>query len=168
MTTRARLLSAVTASGISAIAATGLLLGGAALPARADDVRTPLFIGAAGSGIGIIVAWYVGWTRLGDALSTRRGRLVVVRVSVRAVVTGAAIVAVVLGTLGATWPTDVTSMTLDRVGPAVLYPLAGAAFVSGIAFAWGLAMFGIPALALTMPIVALWRVIVRRVLGTAR
>jgi hypothetical protein len=159
---RRRLVGALAASGICALVSIALLMAGATVPSATGTwLRGPLLAGALWAGVGVTVGWYLGWTRAEDALSARRASEVVVAISWRAVILGAALIAIALAAGSARWPAPVPAVTLDRLGEVVLAPLGSIAFLFGLAFICGIAVFGLPVLLVTAPLVAIWRLIVR-------
>jgi hypothetical protein len=112
------------------------------------------------AGAGVPVAAHLGWIRLEAALSDQPWPEVVLFASARAVFEGSLLMAVLM-VVGSGIQLDTSELSVALVGPRVLAPvLSGLAFT---AFVWavGLFVFGLIAVPLVAPIVAVWRVVVR-------
>jgi hypothetical protein len=158
---RLRLAAAALAILLCLGIAIALLLAAAAIPA--GDVRTGLLIVAFAAGIGVVVGPWVAWrSAVAVAGPNRSVRRLVPGLAVRAVVAGALLVSIggVLASVGE-WATFSAGFTLSTVGDAVLKPIANAVAWIALDFSIGLLIFGLPALAVTMPIVAVWASLIR-------
>ena len=163
---RDRLVSAMVGAGLMAVATLGLLFAGVSAPVQAtsDGIRTSLLILAACSALGIVIAAHLGWTKVDRALSSEPARQTALFVGIRAIVEGAALVAIAM-TVGSDWRINVASLTPANVLPEIVAPLLGIVGFALVVWVIGLCVFGLPAIALVAPPVAAWRWTVRLVVG---
>jgi len=87
----------------------------------------------------------------------------VAAVSFRAVLSGASVIAF-LGALTSTpnYLSFDATVTLERIGPEILGPVATILGLAGVALVYGLVLFGIPAAILVAPVVTIWVLVVRK------
>ena len=129
----------------------------AMVPTDAGDLRTLLLIAALAVGLGTIVGPWVAWTSCVHVLTDGRPlRRTVVRLAADAVVAGAVLVAVVGALTSAGSAGFNAAFTLPTLADAVIRPIAGVAASMALVFSFGLLLFGLPALVMTIPIVAVW------------
>ena len=143
--------------------ALALLMVAAAIPTRVDHVRTWLLLASLGATIGVFVGPWIAWSSAVDVARTERpARRTVARLAVRAVALGAALIAL-SGTVATTeYPLQLyPPVTLSSVADAVIVPAAGHLGLAALALVYGLVFFGLPAMAITVPIVAVWTWLVR-------
>ena len=139
----------------------------AVLPLSWSTARTWLLLGALAAGLGAIVGAILGWQLALVAADRRRPlRGSVIGVTVRAVLAGAALVA----GLGILSPGDDLAridnqIQLADVATTVLVPVVVRAGWAITVLGFGLALFSIPATVVVAPIVTVWILALRAIVG---
>ena len=145
-----------------------LVIVAAALPRSWQDLRLWLFLAACGAGVGVLAAGPLAWAAT-DAVLERANpfRSIIWRLSVRAIALGALLIAAPLAiTSGPPWLQIHSQVTLSEVGEQIVIPVLQRVGLAAFAFVYGVVIFGLPALALTTPIVAAWSWLMRRLFAS--